>query len=124
MALKDEIQAAQNSLAQAIAARDVEGAVALYTADARMMPHGAPTCTDHAAIGGFFRGAFDNGIVAARFTTDEVEGDAAQATETGRYELFAGPPNGEQVLAASGRYLVVWRKVNGAWRIHRDMFNS
>jgi ketosteroid isomerase-like protein len=34
------------------------------------------------------------------------------------------PPDGERVLAAEGRYLVVWRKVDGAWKMHRDMFNT
>jgi uncharacterized protein (TIGR02246 family) len=124
MALKDEIQAAQNSLAEAMAARDAKRAVALYTDDARMMPHGAPTCADHGAIAAFFTGAFDSGIVSARFFTDEVDGDSAQATEVGRYELYAANPGGDRVLAASGRYLVVWRKVDGEWRIHRDMFNA
>ena len=124
MALKDEIQAAQDRLADAVAARDPQRAAALYTADARLIPQGAPACNDPAAIAAFFAGAFANGISSARFSTDEVEGDDAQATEIGRYELYAVPPGGERVLAAEGRYLVVWRKVDGAWRMHRDMFNT
>lgn len=124
MTLKDEIQAAQDRLAAAVAARDPKQAAALYTDDARLIPQGAPACNDGDAIAAFFAGAFANGIVAARFTSGEVEGDDAQATEIGRYELFAGLPNGERVLAAEGRYLVVWRKLGGQWRMHRDMFNT
>jgi ketosteroid isomerase-like protein len=124
MTLKDEIQAAQDRLAEAIAARDAKRAALLYTNEARLIPQGAPACTDHDAITAFFAGAIDNGIAAARFTTDEVEGDERQAVETGRYELYAAPPGGERILAASGRYLVVWRKVGGEWRMHRDMFNT
>jgi uncharacterized protein (TIGR02246 family) len=124
MTLKDEIQAAQNRLAEAISARDANHAASLYTDDARLIPQGAPVFTDRTAIAAFFAGAFEKGIAAARFTTDEVEGDDAQAVETGRYELYATPPGGERILAADGRYLVVWRKAGGAWRIHRDMFNT
>lgn len=124
MALKEEIQAAQNRLAEAIAAHNVSRAVALYTEDARLLPQGAPSCLDLGAIGAFFTGAFDNGIASARFITDEVDGDDAQATEIGRYELFAAPPAGDHIRVAEGRYLVVWRKVDGEWRIHRDMFNT
>jgi len=124
VALKDEIQAAQDRLADAVSARDPARAAALYTDDARLIPQGAPACADHAAIAAFFAGAFSNGIVGARFTTDEVDGDDALATELGRYQLYAAPPGGERVLAAEGRYLVVWRKVDGAWRMHRDMFNT
>jgi uncharacterized protein (TIGR02246 family) len=124
MALKDEIQAAQNRLAEAISARDANRAVSLYTDDARLIPQGAPACNDRAAIAGFFAGAFENGIVSARFTTDEVDGDDKQATEIGRYELYAAPPSSDLIRVADGRYLVVWRKVDGNWRIHRDMFNT
>ena len=124
MALKDEIQAAQDRLADAVSARDPQRAAALYTEDARLIPQGAPVCADRSAIAGFFAGAFENGIVGARFITEEVDGDDTQATETGRYELYAAPPGGGRVMAADGRYLVVWRKRGGEWRIHRDMFNT
>lgn len=123
MSLKDEIQGAQNQLAECILARDAGRAAALYTDDARLMPAGVPTCASADAIGAFFNGAFSNGIVSARFTTEEVDGDDRQALEIGRYELFANRPNGDRVPADEGRYLVVWRKVGASWRIHRDMFN-
>jgi uncharacterized protein (TIGR02246 family) len=124
MALKDEIQAAQHRLADAVSAQDAQAAAALYADDARLFPQGVPTCAGREAIAAFFAGAFANGIVAARFTTEEVDGDEAQATETGRYELFAALPGGERVPAADGRYLIAWRKSGGEWRMHRDMFNT
>jgi len=124
MALKDEIQTAQDRLAEAVAARDAGRAAALYTEDARLIPQGAPSCSDRGAIAAFFSGASANGIAGARFVTEEVEGDERQATEIGRYELYAVAPNGERILAAEGRYLVVWRKDGGEWRMHRDMFNT
>jgi ketosteroid isomerase-like protein len=123
MSLKDEIQRAQNLLAEAFGARDAGRAAALYTDDACLMPDGVPTCHGREAIGGFFAGAIAQGIVAARFTTQEVEGDDVQALEIGRYELFAPLPNGERTCVDDGRYFVAWRKIGGAWRIHRDMFN-
>jgi uncharacterized protein (TIGR02246 family) len=124
MDLKDEIQAAQDRLAEAVAARDAGRAAALYTEDARLIPQGAAACRDRGAIAAFFAGAFAKGIAGARFMTEEVEGDERQATEIGRYELYAVPPNGERILATEGRYLVVWRKDGGEWRMHRDMFNT
>lgn len=123
MSLKDQIQAAQHLLAQAFGARDANRAAALYTDDARLMPDGMPTFVGREAIGGFFGGAIAQGVVAARFTTQEVDGDDAQALEIGRYELFASLPNGERMCVDEGRYFVAWRRVDGAWRIYRDMFN-
>jgi uncharacterized protein (TIGR02246 family) len=124
MALKDEIQAAQDRLADAVSARDAERAASLYSEDARLIPQGAPACTDRGAIAAFFAGAFANGIVGARFITEDVDGDEARASEVGRYELYAAGPDGNRVRAAEGRYLIAWRKAGGEWRIHRDMFNS
>lgn len=123
MSLKQELQNAQNLMAAAFAAGDAQRAAALYTDDACLMPAGAPSCDGRAAIGAFFDGAIGQGIVSARFTTQEAEGDEMQAVETGRYELFAALPNGERQRVDDGRYLVMWRKVDGDWRIHRDMFN-
>lgn len=122
MTLQDEIQTAHNRLAEAITAGDGSRAISLYTEDARLIPHGAPTCAGRAAIQAFLEGAIQSGIVAARFTTQEVDGDANQAVEIGQYELFAPAPNGERARVADGRYLMVWRKHDGDWRIHRDMF--
>jgi uncharacterized protein (TIGR02246 family) len=124
MALKDDIQAAQDRLAAAVAAGDPDAAAALYTDDAVLVPQGAPVCPGRAAIAGFFAAAIDSGIVDARFITDDVDGDELHATELGRYQLYAAPPSGERILATEGRYLIAWRKVDGAWRMHRDMFNT
>jgi uncharacterized protein (TIGR02246 family) len=123
MSLKDELQSAQNVMAAAFGARDARRAAALYTDDACLMPDGLPTFHGREAIGQFFRGAIDQGVMAARFTTQEVDGDDQQALEIGRYELFAALPNGERMCVDDGRYFVTWRKTDGAWRIHRDMFN-
>ena len=124
MALKDEIQAVQDRLAEAVRTRDANAAAALYLDDAQLLPQGAPTCNGRGAIAAFFAGAIDSGIVDARFTTMEVDGGDMQATETGHYALYAGPPGGAPVLAAEGRYLIVWRKAAGEWRMYRDMFNT
>ena len=123
MSLKDEIQRAQNLMADAFGARDASRAAALYTDNACLMPDGIPTFHGREAIGGFFAGAIGQGIVAARFTTKEVEGDDVQALEIGHYELFAPLPDGERACVDDGRYFAAWRKIGGVWRIHRDMFN-
>ena len=123
MSLKQEIQTAQALLAEAFANADVAAITTLYAEDACLMPDSLPTLRGRDAIGGFFAGAIGQGVVSARFTTQEVEGDDKQALEIGRYELFVALPNGERQCVDDGRYLVAWRKLDGAWRVYRDMFN-
>ena len=124
MSLIDEIQRAQNALAAAVADQDALRAAQQYTQDACLMAHGLPSLRGRDAIKGFFSQAYGNGIVGARFITQEVDGGPEQATEIGQYSLFAKGQDREPLCVQEGRYFIAWRKVDGAWRIHRDMFNS
>ena len=124
MTLKDEIQAAEDKLAVAVALRNSTEVIANYTEDARLMPNGAPTLVGRAQIAAFFDAAFAQGIVAGKFTALEVEECGDTATEIGAYELFAQPPEGPRVSAEKGRYFVQWRRLGGNWLLHRDMFNQ
>jgi ketosteroid isomerase-like protein len=85
---------------------------------------GLPSFHGRDAVKAFFAQAYANGITAARFVTQEVDGGPEQATEIGQYSLFANGQNGERQCVQEGRYFIAWRKVDGAWRIHRDMFNQ
>jgi len=49
-----------------------------------------------------------------------VEDHGKTAIEVSRYTLYA---EGD-VVADKGKYIVVWKKKKGAWKLHRDIFNS
>ena len=122
MTLKADIQLRENELAEAASGRDIARIVAMYTEDAQMLPNGAPTFTGRAAIGNFFQ-AFPPAVVKIKLTTVDVQGDEQHAVEVGSYEMMAQGPAGQLVTADAGRYLITWKRVNGEWLIHRDMFN-
>ncbi|MCY1549946.1 hypothetical protein D9M68_861530 [compost metagenome] len=121
MSLKDQIQAAEHKLTEAIASQEIQNVIALYTEDACFLPDGAPTLTGKAQIGAFFESLFMSGIVGGRFTTVDVDGDDHAATEIGAYELYVQAPDGSRMTAAAGRYLVTWKRIDGQWRLHRDV---
>lgn len=123
MTLIQQIQQQEDALARAIADRRISDALALYTQEAQLLPEGAPTFKGHGEIARFFEGVFAQGIVAASFVSLDVEGNEHEASEIGAYELQAATPEGTKVTADRGRYLVLWRKVEGRWLIHRDMIN-
>jgi len=122
--LIDEIQRAQDALAAAIADQDAHRASEQYTQNCCLMANGRPSFHGRDAVKAFFEQACGNGITAARFATQEVDGGPEQATEIGQYSLFAQAQDGERQCVQEGRYFIAWRKVDGAWRIHRDMFNQ
>lgn len=121
MNLKEQIQNAEHELATAVASQNSQNVAALYTSDACFLPDGAPTLVGQSAIAEFFEGLFANGIIGGAFTTLDVDGDEHAATEIGAFELFAQTPQGQRVTAVTGRYLVTWKRLNGVWRLHRDV---
>jgi ketosteroid isomerase-like protein len=60
------------------------------------------------------------GVKRAQLDTREVEGHGDTAIEVGAYTLFG---EGDQALD-NGKYIVIWKKEDGQWKLHRDIFNS
>jgi ketosteroid isomerase-like protein len=72
------------------------------------------------AIQGFFQGAIDGGIKGLNLSTLELEVQDDTAHEVGTYELIADGG----AVADSGKFIVIWKRVDGSWRLHRDMINT
>ena len=107
---------------QAIANRgDSKAIAALYTADAQVLPEGSDAIKGTAAIAKYFQDGFDSdGFGHVRFKTLEVYDQGAAATEVGEYDWG----NKDGVSVDHGKYIVVYVKVGGRWKLHRDMFTS
>ena len=61
-----------------------------------------------------------SGIRGVKLTTDEVNSSGDLAYEVGRYELAGA--DGKVIDA--GNYCIVWRRLAGAWKLHRDIWIS
>jgi len=99
---------------------DAAGIAALYTADATFMPPNAEFISGREAIQATFQAIMDSGVKALKLQTLEVEDFGGTASEVGRYTLEDG---GGQVLD-EGKFLVIWKNVDGQWKLHRDMINT
>lgn len=60
------------------------------------------------------------GIKGAKLESVEVESHGDTAIEVGRYTL----DNGEGQMIDQGKYIVIWKQENGAWKLYRDIWNS
>jgi uncharacterized protein (TIGR02246 family) len=97
------------------------GAVArLYTDDAQLLPTGSDPISGPAAIRDFWESVLAMGVKDVQLETKEVDAQGATAIEMGQYTLFV---DGGQ-LADRGKYIVVWKLVNGEWKLHRDIWNT
>ncbi|HJN09905.1 MAG TPA: SgcJ/EcaC family oxidoreductase [Pirellulaceae bacterium] len=118
--LRDAILAADQGFMQTFARGDAKAIATLYTNDGQLLPTHHDAVTGQEAIQEFWQVAIDSGIKTAQLDTIEVEGCGDTAIEVGKYRLGG---EGEQLLD-EGKYIVIWKRENGQWRLHRDIWNT
>jgi len=108
----------------AAAKKDVDAVVAFYAPDGTAVWPDAPASQGTAAVRTAWVELFKTPGLVLRFTPERIDvSDAGDmATDFGKVEIaFDGPQGRVEDVA---KYLVVWRKVNGAWKVLYDSFNS
>jgi ketosteroid isomerase-like protein len=60
------------------------------------------------------------GIAEATLKTIELEAHGDTANEIGAYTLRAGDGG----VLDQGKYVVIWKREGGQWKLHRDIWNS
>lgn len=117
---KKEIEAANNDLSAALAKGDSIAVGNAYTIDAKILYADAPVVVGRAKIQTQWAKSINNGANHLKITTLEVWGDENAITEEGIYEFKSK----ENKSIAVGKYIVIWKKEGGKWKLHRDMANS
>ncbi|MCB0528483.1 MAG: nuclear transport factor 2 family protein [Saprospiraceae bacterium] len=93
---------------------------AAYTRDAWVMPAGVPKITGMDNIIAYFKAPGDAVPYSVTVRAEEVFGHEDNVIETGVYELTdAGGKCFEK-----GKFVVIWRKEDGLWKIHREIWTS
>ena len=60
-----------------------------------------------------------SGVTSINLKTIDVWGIENLITEEGEISLFV-----EKAEVYKGKYIVLWKKVDGKWKLFRDIFNS
>ena len=120
VAARDGILATNGRFMALLAEGNASGLAALYTDDAELYPPHRTSVSGSEAIVGFWQNVIGQGVSAAELTTDEVDDEGDTAIETGRYRLSTG----DGAVVDEGKYLIVWKRVDDAWFIHRDIWNT
>jgi uncharacterized protein (TIGR02246 family) len=99
---------------------DAAGMADLYTDEGQVLPPNSDFVIGKEAIQAFWQALMDMGIKEAKLDIVEVEEQDDLAVEVSKYTL-----QGEegQVLD-QGKYIVIWKREDGQWKLHRDIFNS
>lgn len=118
--IQSQIESANAEFMRAYAAGNAVKLAARYTEDGQLLPPGMPPVTGHAAIEAYWKASFEAGAAKAILSTTEVEQHGDTAIETGNAEILDA--QGNRLDAA--KYIVIWKRVGGVWKMHRDIFNS
>jgi uncharacterized protein (TIGR02246 family) len=100
---------------------DFAGIAELYTVDAVAFPPGSPMVRGKAAIGAMWKGMAEQ-VGNPRVTALEVKRlGPATAREIGTFSLTT---KGSSPKEISGKYLVLWERVRGQWKLAADIWND
>lgn len=117
--IKRQIDAANAEFGRLFEADDAAGLAARYTENGELLPPNAEAISGRAGIEVYWKAAVQ-GAGKVTLTALEVEQHGDTAIETGHAEL--ADATGKQMDAA--KYIVIWKRVGGEWKMHKDIFNS
>jgi ketosteroid isomerase-like protein len=121
----EAVRARSEGVAAAEAAFDVAAALAFWADDAIVQGAGTPQIQGKDAIGELYREYFESGMLKEfSGTTSHLEVSAAGdlAYEYGVNRFVVAGPEGD--LLDTGKYLAVWKKIDGEWSVAALAFTS
>lgn len=114
------IEAANARFSADFAKGDATAVASHYTTAAWAFPPNGDIVRGREAIGKLWKGVMDSGVKGVKLVTVEAEAHGDAAHEVGTYVLTG---EGGKALD-TGKYVVVWKRAGGQWRIHRDIWNT
>jgi uncharacterized protein (TIGR02246 family) len=121
VAQKAQIEAVNAKWMELFNKGDFAGIAELYSVDAIAFPPGSAMVRGKAAIGAMWKGLAEQ-AGNPKVTTLEVKrlGPAA-AREIGTFSLTTKGASPKEI---SGKYLVLWERVRGQWKLAADIWND
>ena len=116
---KTEIEAANKNFMDLVAKGDSIGLANAYTADAKFMNAGAPAVVGRANIQKAMSEIVKSGITKVDLRLKDVFGTEDLIAEEGELTLYV-----KNNAVAEEKYIVLWKKEDGKWKLFRDIFNT
>jgi ketosteroid isomerase-like protein len=116
---KAGIAATNKKWEQAWAKADAAMLSSLYTANAWLLPPNGAMAKGK-AVADVWKSVLGSGGTTIALTTQELEVHGDTAHEVGAYEIKAA----DGTTADKGKFVVIWKREGGDWKLHRDIWNS
>jgi ketosteroid isomerase-like protein len=121
---KHEFDALNAHWVAAFKANDFAAIEALMAPDSLLLAPGAPPIQGAKAVAAMWEswGALPNVAIDFGATLVEVAASGELAYDYGTYTFAFDSEEGP--FKENGKYIVVWKKIDGAWKIAADIFNN
>ncbi|CAN5223398.1 hypothetical protein BH09BAC2_BH09BAC2_10550 [soil metagenome] len=116
---KAEIEEADRNFMELFAKRDSVGLANAYTVDAKLMKAGAPSVVGRTNIQKAWNDMLNSGLTRVDLKLENIFGTEALIAEEGIVTLFV-----KNDTVGVEKYIVLWKKEDGKWKLFRDIFNS
>ena len=119
----DIIRVNINKFSAALMASDTVAVNDAYTADGKILPNGSPILEGESLRAYWNRGIRNGQIYYLhKVTPSEIKIIGDHAYDFGYYEGESG--YGDKRSKWKGKYVIIWKKVSGDWKIYLDIWNS
>ena len=110
------IAAVYDEWKSAVRRRDAQAISLLYTADGTVVTPVRPSTRGRQSIMELNQFYFDSGVASIEVHTQEMYPVGDMVCELGTAESFTGSGK----VLSTNRYMTLWKKEDGKWRVHRD----
>ena len=117
------IKAVSQQFADNFNSGNIAALAALYAEEAKLLPPNSPSIVGKESIQAFFQASYDAGVGDLQITVIELSVSEDMAHKVGKYTLTIQPEEGE-AISDSGKYVWIWKRVNGSWKVDVLIWNS
>lgn len=111
------------SFSESIIHRDIDAIANAYTTDAAIFPQGYNIIRGTPAIKSYWTPKAGTTTTSHRIYPEEIAIVGDTAYDHGYYEV-SGINQGNPFQGVRGKYVIVWKKVAGDWKIYLDIWNN
>ncbi|MGH9905916.1 MAG: YybH family protein [Pyrinomonadaceae bacterium] len=122
-ATQKAIEANNKRFVEAFNKGDAAAVAGFYAADAKVLPPNGPIIEGKPNIQEFWQGLIKIGAKIQALDTVQVDSRGDLAYELGKYS-FTIPQAGGQSVTDQGKYIVIWKRQGGTWKLVQDIWNT
>lgn len=123
---KQEIKNILNNIAsfsESVVAGDDAAIAAAYTEDAKIFPNNRDIIAGQSKIQTYWVSEEGYAVTHHKITPSEIKILGDEAYDYGYYEGTSQGPDGKPATWR-GKYVIVWKKIDGEWKIYLDIWNN